>query len=443
MRVLKGISEIRAKSSKGIMMNSWNKKDDYYPEKNLKEFLDIYKEDPIVNAAIKTTIDSVLGHGFTVKAMNNEQLSKKAQNILDKLKFQRVLRKILFQLLIYQNVFIEIEREIDSDKPKALHVLETTEMKIEADEHGEIIEFIQVHGDKQIRFSPDDIVYIPLIDITSKIWGDIDIQSLTLTVDSKNIIESFIYYLFNTNKFRDTFNFEDASDDQVINYMSILKESEDKKTMPIVTNGKFQHGTLRNMEEIKDLTDLLNYYRSQILIQMQVPPIMVGLPDNSNRSNSETQVNKAFNSRITALQDVIEDYVNNELFTKIGLSNAILSFNYIDFREVKDKIEIIGKLKDMGIDKESLKQYALEILKMNLPPTFKFEEPQVNPIDNSPNSGKTLYPKSREPEDKSAPVKHKVGSDSTTRDEQLQGKSYDFEIIDQYAEAMEHIKNRD
>jgi len=236
----------------------------------------------------------------------------------------------------------------------------------------------------------------------------------------KHEIENLIVTLFKTNKFRDAWNIKSATqENQKKDFLEILKIARDFPDRELAFEGEIEKIAGREIKDLESLVALLDYCRQEILTLMRVPPIIAGIPDNSNRSNSEVQARKAFDTRIKSIQATLADEISKEMFYLMGWSSATLEFPPIDKRAEKDDIEIIMALKTIGLDSDSLLQYIRDV-GIELPEGAKIEEPMM--------MGKNPYPPSRKPEDKSAPVKHETGSNSTTRDEQLVGRSMKFTI---------------
>ena len=170
---------------------------------------------------------------------------------------------------------------------------------------------------------------------------------------------------------------------------------------------------------------MLNYTRQQILTLLRVPPIIAGIPDNSNRSNSEIQARKAFDGRIISIQTDLADELSWELFPLLGWEKADFKFAPIDKRAEKDDIEIIVALKGIGLDDKSLLTY-IKSVGIQLPEGAKIEK--IQPVVGLGNDNK-------KPEDKDKAPEHKTGEDSTTREKQLTGRSKRV-ILDQYADEV-------
>jgi len=382
--------------------------------------MEVFRKEPVVNAAMKSISDEIIKNGFAIKSDNKKLKKLIEKELVKKYRFNRLLRQMVYNLVIYGNSFIEIV--YNGETPTELHILEATEMEIVIDEHGEVLAYIQKHQEKSVTFTPDECVHVSIDNITTSPWGEVDVKGLYKTVAAKQFLEKFIRELFQYNKFRDAYKMGNASQDQIKHFVSDLKygrEFTDKEH--IIEGEEIERIPGRGFENLNNLVDILDYYRQQILTHLRVPPIIAGIPDNANRSNSEVQARRSFFTRIKALQNVIQEELTAELFPKMGWDAATFEFPPLDKTIEKDDIEIITALKDIGIDDESLLQYIRDV-GIQLRPEAKIEKPE--PMIGF--GGQNPLSQDNKKEDKNGPVKHETGERASTRPEQLEGRSMSF-----------------
>ena len=261
-----------------------------------------------------------------------------------------------------------------------------------------------------------------LENVNSNLWGDIDLQTLYKTIALKQFIENYLTNLFLYDKFRDSWKIKSANAEQVKDFINNLKVARERSDRELVFEGDIERIMGKSVTDLEKLVEILNYCRQQILTQMRVPPIIAGIPDNSNRSNAEIQARKAFDTRVKSIQGSTEDEISWELFPKLGWSVADFKFNPIDKRAEKDDIEIIKALKEIGIDDKSLMKY-IRYVGIQLPIEAKIEKkeiPQMNKFTDPPS-------KEEEKDQKDLPPKHETGEESTTREEQMIGRTEGFD----------------
>lgn len=418
MELITNSEDLILRASRGFIKDWYSNKEPTTDKPQLDAVLRVFRKEPTVIAGIRAISDEVLKNGIRINSKNKQLKADIEKKLEEKFRFGRLLKKLVYNLMIYGNAFIEIVYK--NNQPDELHLLETTEMEIISDEHGEIRAYRQNHGQVMVDFTPDEVIHISINNITSGVWGEVDLQALYKTITMKHEIENLIVTLFKTNKFRDAWKVSSTSNNgQIKDIAEVLKNAREFPDKELFFVGEIEKIAGREIKDLKELVALIDYCRQEILTLMRVPPIIAGIPDNSNRSNSEVQARKAFDTRIKSIQATLADELSKEMFPLMGWSNAWVEFPPIDKRAEKDDIEIIMALKTIGLDSDSLLQYIRDV-GIELPEGAKIEEPMF--------TGKNPMPPSRKPEDKSAPVKHETGSNSTTREEQLMGRSTKWEI---------------
>jgi hypothetical protein len=416
-------SELMLRASRGLIQGWYSDKEPTTDKPRLDTLLDAYRSDPTVRGAITAIADETLKNGYHIVAKDKKLKERIEKDLKKKFRFTRILNKLLNNLLIYGNVFIEIVYK--GSTPEEIHILETTEMQILADEHGEVYGYLQRAGaqGEEISFTTDEVVHISIEHVKSNLWGEVDLETIYSILNLKQHIEGFLTNLFKYNKFRDSWVVEDANENQVKDFLNNLRLVKDQPWKELVIDGKISKVLGRPIEDLDKLIEILNYCRQEILTLLRVPPIIAGIPDNSNRSNSEVQARKAFDTRIKILQQAMEEEFSFELFPLMKWGNADFKFNPIDKRAEKDDIEIAKILRDMGLDDESLLEY-IKNTGIQLPESAKFEK-ALPPMFGGEGKDKD---KEDDMKDEASPVEHKTGAEAETREEQLVGRSLEFSI---------------
>lgn len=393
----------------------------------LSVLLDLYEKDPIVNTAINVRVNAILASGHTFEG--SKTAVRQAEDKLRKAGFTYAfLDQLVKNGLLYNHVFIEI-----AEDGKELYLLEPSEMEIEHDKHGDISGYRQrsVTGEI-VTWTPEQIVYIPFNKVTNRVWGSVNLKSLFRTATTKNLIEEFINSLAVTNAWRQVFTTKTMQSESIGEFMAYLREVQADPTMPFVLkkgaladkdDGVFS--VLRDPSDLKEFLGLLEYLTSQMLMELRTPPILVGLPDNSNRSNSDSQF-KAFNVDNEAFRRLLADAFNLDLFKKMGLT-AEFSWNPIDKRSEKDDVEIAEKLMNMGAKPTQVEAF-LRKSGLDLPEGELFE-PRPTPMETFEAGKEASAMKkpddaasrpSRQREDKSREMKTVgTGRDSSTKQSQV------------------------
>lgn len=415
-----GEESMVAKASDGITRDAWYaetwRKQGNPPPENLNLMLQIFNEDPIVNTAVTTRVNAMLDSGWTIEGRDTPK--SEAERILKKVGFDYAfLRQLFLNALLYRHVFTEIERDGERE-PVGLHILETTQMEIEHTKHGEIEKYLQRAVTGEIpEWQPEEVTYIPYDKLSTDVWGTNGLQSLYRTITTRNNIEEFLNSLSVINAWRDVIKVRRMNKDDIGSYISYLRDAQADPAAPFVVNqpaeGEIGMEPMRSSDDLNNFMELLSYLRSQILMLYKVPPIMVGLPDNSNRSNSETQF-KSFNIANESDRIITANAINNDLFPKLGISNSVkFVWNPIDDRSEKDDVEMAEKLMNMGAKPKKVEQF-LRDSGLDLPDDF-FDENAG--MQKTPDDAASRPSRQRTDDEESEKIG--TGSESTTREEQL------------------------
>lgn len=404
------------RASKGTVRNSYygqNRHSSGTPApENLNLILKLYQLDPVVQTGTTVRSDAILSSGYTIEG------SKRAEDLLKKINFNYFfLEQVTLNGLLYQHAFIEIERN-GKGEPVDLHVLETPFMEIDADEHGEVSSYTQRgENGSEVKFPVEDIIYIKFNAVSSSVWGEVMLSSLSKTLTTKNQIEKFIEALAITNAWRSVLN-TNMTDDNIGEFMAYFSQAQTDATMPLVmqrgantSKDDTTFEVLRDPAELKEFLGTLEYFRSQALMALKVPPILVGLTDGSNRSNSEGQ----FNSFTIANESFRRklDVAFIELFDKLNIGNSGFSWNPIDSRSEKEDIEIAEKLMNMGADPDMIEKFLRDAgLELPEGKLFKEVEPDIT-------KDEAQFPSRQRKAEGEPNAKIGTGSEGTTREDQL------------------------
>lgn len=284
----------------------------------------------------------------------------------------------------------------------------------------------------------EQVTHIASTKISTNIWGEVDIQSVYKQVLIKQYIERFLGWLFGTNQFRPFYNIKDANDDQVKNFIAYLRKSEKDIEFPLLAEGEIEAKVLRSFDEGRSILEIWEKCDRDIMSLLQVSPIHLGQPDNSNRSNSEEQ-GRSDNTHIRAYQKVVEEAINYDLFPKIGLQDKSFQFDEVDDKKIEKVLEQVERMKNIGFKKEVVEEY---LKKNNFPLDSEsfINEDVYN--GNSEKSEDMYDSRKRKPSDEQS-EKIGTGSEGTSREEQISkskkrdssfsGYPYEYDVGDEDA----------
>lgn len=334
----------------------------------------VVKNDPVVKGAIISIIDKFMMSGWHTcekdyddsKEDSGDTLEdveskspEDATKILKQLRFDRFLRRYVTQALIFKNAYAEVIKK--SKEPVDLNVLETSFMKINTQINGDVRSYSQYVGNVSIgnlpEWKPEQIVHFKLDEVNTNAWADSDFMVLYETVLMKDYIRQFLLWTASTNQMRPVISVEaKLSATKAADFVSWLKATEKDLRKPIITEGKTTVQPLYDISKSGgSLLDIMNWCDNQILILLQVPPIAVGKADQSGRSNSVEQYT-ALDTRIRAIQVNLEELFTNDLLPKLGFSKVEFKFNTLDFKRMKELIDMAQVAKNAMFSEDAIRE---------------------------------------------------------------------------------------
>lgn len=340
----------------------------------------------------------------TLKSMN-EQLSE--------VRFYKLLRGIVYSLIFAGNAFMEVK--FSGKKLKEAYMIDPDQMEIVVNDFGEIIQYVQtpLSGGK-IYFDVDEIVHISIDHFSTSVVGEVFLAPLESAMLRKEIAESYLEWILSENKLAPLIEVKaDMLDDE--QWTRILSEINYKKLDPnklqAINTGMDDEIKLHQIFTTTDFDVIMKYIdkqKEEIITLLQVPPIISGTVDNSNRSNSEIQARLVFYNTIRAFQNLLAEELNYELLNKKLKWNKV----YFKFAAIDQRVDVetIKLAKSLRVDLNFTEDAIVAFLEQNgfkIPKVDKlFEEVPVamqgKMEENSPDSP------SREPRDKGGLVKNEA-----------------------------------
>lgn len=336
----------RNANSKGVMLDFLGvdpiKKDKFGVLGQSSDFdIDIARKvvlnDPVVKAAIITLVDKVMEAGWRLTPDNKKSNILELEKTLKKTRFNKTLKKILYNLFAYNNSFVEIVMKNGSVSD--LNVIETSTVKIVAEDNGDVVSYYQDVGrlSNNPTWTPEQIVHFKLDDMSTNVWSDLNIKSIYETVLIKDYIRQWLQWFFGTNQRRPIISLKGADKVKVEAFLGYLKSIEKKIKQPIPIQGEFEIKYLNELgADGQNIMNILSWCDEQILILLQTPPISIGKADASGRSNSVEQY-AGLNTRVHSIHKNLEDDITFDLFPKINFDKVSFRFGALDMG-ASDKI---------------------------------------------------------------------------------------------------------
>lgn len=416
-----------SKASKGLIEGYYNSSKDFFkgtafgmqPEFDRGKVIEAIRKDGMVIAAITTLVDKALQNGYKVK---DEKFVKR----LRRLRFDKELRTFLFNLFGFNNLFIENVKN-GKGQVKELHTLEITTTQPCVDEHGTPMGYEQISiGEApsgQPTWNPEEVTFISTSSITTNPWGEIDLQAVYTSVLIKQYIYRYIGWLTGTNQFKSFYQIKNANKDQVADFISYLKKSQDSLENPMIAQGEIEHTVMRDFSEGATLMTILQKCDNNILALLQTPPISMGQPGDSNRSNSDSQ-ESSLDTRVIAVQRVLEEGLNNDLFPKMGVKDAEFKFEKPNKSNIAKMLENAERMKNMGFKNEVIEEY-LKLEDFPVDGGLLKTEEEILLSQEKMAKSMDMYPSRQGKSEGESNEKIGTGKEGTTREDQLVSKAYE------------------
>lgn len=316
--------------------------------------LDMFRSDSTVSTAVGITVDAVTNNGFNFVGENQKAVKEATKLFYDNFDFDRVVDNLIYSLLIYGDAYLELRRE--ENTITELHPLETTEMYIMYNEHGEITEFIQRPPGKpsaEIHFHPDNIIQFRLTWIGSRIYSYSPSESIAFSFSSKIYANNYLRNIFENLPPEFIHVLKGANKEQRNEYIANLRrvKSNPKEPLVVRTNGKDDDFEVKELQVKFDegLAKALDFLKKEVLQIYRVPPAWLGMMQGDNRSTSEALI-YPFELRVRKLQHNIASDINKFLLPKLGLNNIKFKFNPVAFSSEKSIVEIAQMMKTIGLE---------------------------------------------------------------------------------------------
>ena len=150
---------------------------------------------------------------------------------------------------------------------------------------------------------------------------------------------------------------KNAKENQVKQFRENLIQIKTNPNKDLIATGEADFKTF-SVSFDSGLNEVLQYLRNEILMVTRIPPVWVGITDNTNRSSGEQQT-FSLESRIKKIQHKIASQLDRELLPKLGFNPENVSFKFypVSFSDEKTIIENARAMKDMGLKTDDPKEH--------------------------------------------------------------------------------------
>lgn len=396
-----------------------------HPKTDLEKFTRLMEDIDVSNAA-RLFIDALFYNGYALIKEDDSISDSKfeiAKELLKENNFDIALRKIALNCRLYHKAFVELVYDTISHSGqtkkvvKEFYVLHTPTIIPVMDKHGNVKEYIQRVGTDEVKFSKDELVEIEVYPSTASYWGHYDILGLYEVVVTKQLLEQYVDFLFRQAKIVPYWSTEQQITKEAYQtFLENLKKLKNNPAGELVAQGKIERKFIESFKFLEDIENYVDYLRSKIYEYFGIPPNALSVRNEASRSASEVTVRYVWNFSVLSFRDMLEETINNKLLSKLKYGVKI-KFNVFDRLEIRDRLDSALKLKALGVDNESIKQF----IETGQIENIKFVEKAQEEKEDKQRIRNQITNKtapSRMPRD-ATEREYKTGSESTTKESQI------------------------
>ena len=423
-------TEIQIRESRGLV------KDIYDPASSVREplseyrtMLDLIHREPTLAVAFDIITEFATYRGYDFIRGTREERDRH-RGLFESINFVQVLPNIIHTLCYYGDGFLELRKK-DSKIVNELYVLETTEMRIQHDEHGRVAGYVQrpfnISGmtEEQILkkelepgpdrptmgifFKPEEVIHFRMKWIGSQVYSYNPNEPISKVASTKLYAGNYLMNIFINMPPRyiallagvDHADFENAKTafrDAKTNYKRTIAFARSNKP-----EAKLQIQKVEPPYDVQ-LIDVIKWLNKEILKITRVPRTWVEGEDTENRGVGES-LNLPFEARIGFIHRVVlEPPINRQLVPAVNekeagsderkdtgnpsskdLKAVVLRFNQISRKAEKEILEALVQLNSMGLKREAMVNYLDDRGILGIDPD-DFEEMRAPiPKDNFPS----------------------------------------------------------
>jgi len=373
---------------------------DYNLKKNYDTYERIYKEVPLVQAAINYTADLAVGVGYELLGEDEKKIQK-VQEFLEAQDFHMIALRLARNMLIYGNGYVESVRAGSRlVELKILHP-KTMSVTLSPDGTGEVVGYRQtVSANKAIDFTSDEMAHFKMNVVGDASEGTSAIECVRTALATKLQMEADLrlishryaapqvhYKLGNSE--------EPATEAQIDSFESQL--SEQNPEMDLITAHNIDAGVLRPLGSKIGVEEFLSHMENQVIAGLQVPEVALGRGRNITEATAKVQIG-IFDRRVKSIQEVLTQQINMLIIDKIVTPGSVkLVFGEFSKEDEDVKVNRLLRLKAAGVVDATYVSW-----KLGIPVKFI---PKEDPSRGGVQALKGLDDRKKDKSPKKAPLK--------------------------------------
>jgi len=322
----------------------------------IKDYLDIYKNHPWVNACIDKTAEAVASVPFKIYAKQDDELVEVTEGAIYEI-FQSVndyttvhdfWEQMIIDLEATGNYFAEI---VYQDKnPYSLHHMSPDMVKIVPDPLKRIKKYTYTVNARTISLTPESVLHLRYYDPSSPLWGLSPLSSIALTLTADYYARAFNRRFFENDAsvpavLETEKNLQDQDIERLRANWKKAHQGVDKAHNVAVLYGGVQYKPTGTGPKDAQFLELIKTHREEICASLGVPPAVVGIFEYANYANSEAQMRMFWNDKILPLLAKVEQMITEQFIQKFDIN----CFGKFDVSGVKALQENEAELTDIDV----------------------------------------------------------------------------------------------
>ena len=356
------------------------------------DFIKYIDEDAVLNSNLRQVQDGIFEKYPRIDDTDNTEAEEQNRQ-LETVSFGKKLKNQYPALWHNGNMYFEID--VIGNKIIGFYEIDADTMTAVETDKGEVLEYKQKLGpNAEIIMPVSKIIHIKAPSLRTGVIGQALLTPLTYPLSRKKVAENYLAGIIQNLNPLLYMNLTDADDLQI---KAIQKELRNKreptdplKIISLLEDekiGRVDTGTTDNFTAIRQY---INDQDSEIIRVVQIPPIVAGTVDNSNRSNSEIQERAVFGRTISAWQNFFIKELKTQIAEKVGWKDFTFEFPQEDNRKQEAALVRATKYKELGYSPEAVHK-TLKEAGLKIEDDFVEPEPMAKDINDMP---------SRQPRDK-------------------------------------------
>ena len=343
------------------------------PPSSYEVMFDMFRSDPVIWTAIDLTADMVTYNGYSFEGKDEEQIKKAKEKFEDEFDFDAVIKNILIQLQIYGDSYLELKFDdaelvtesgqiikTSSNHVNSIYPLETSQIALRYDAHGEISEYVQRPSFRPLpikdlpTWKKEEIVHFRLNWIGSRVYSYTQLDPIAKSFNTRIFFNHFLQELFKNNHPKIFYNLKNANKEQQTDFIQNLIRAKMNPAMELIGRGEATAEMIQYKFD-DGLSEFWKQIRKEVLTVTRVPPHWVGDLDGANRGIGENVI-IPFESRVQKIQQITASYLNRDFMPKTEFKDLTFKFNPISLASEKSILSNAEILANIGIkvaDKKS------------------------------------------------------------------------------------------